>query len=229
MGSATAIRGRWRSMSGIVRRSPCGRCRQRGIEGAGAAGGCTRPHLVQTAVHGIALAGAPGETGQLPDRTRGEVTGDRGERSGQPGDEVKVTARDGGRGTERRVLHRYRPGAGQRARRDPDETALCRVAAYSSPLTESADAGAAIAAAGLMTRAAAAATGTIHPSHRMTYPPSSRPVSRTPRAPAYASRQRGPTAADSRAGGAPHRQGCVVAGAVGDQSALRPVIEDRTT
>ena len=100
--------------------------RQGGIEGAGAAGGCTRPHLVQNAVHGIALAGAPGETGQLPDRTCGEVTGDRGERSGQAGDEVKVTASDGGRGTERRVVHRYRPGAGQRARCDADETALCR-------------------------------------------------------------------------------------------------------
>src|SRR6516162_5661343 len=49
-------------------------------------------------------------------------------------------------------------------------------AAYSSPLTESEDAAAwdvdaAIAAAGLMTRAAAATIGTIHPRHRMTYPP----------------------------------------------------------
>ena len=49
-------------------------------------------------------------------------------------------------------------------------------AAYSSPLTESEDAAAwdvdaAIAAAGLMTRAAAATTGTVHPRHRMTYPP----------------------------------------------------------
>src|SRR6185437_9539360 len=100
--------------------------RQRGIKGAGAAAGRTGTHVVQNAVHGVALAGAPGETGQLPDRTCGEVAGDRRERSVQAGGEVKVTARDGGGGAERRVVHGYRPGAGQSARRDADETALCR-------------------------------------------------------------------------------------------------------
>src|ERR1700746_1427620 len=53
----------------------------------------------------------------------------------------------------------------------PTKPPCADVAAYSSPLTESEDVVAAIAAAGLMTRAAAAATGIIHPSHRMTYPP----------------------------------------------------------
>src|ERR1700760_5111080 len=91
----------------------------------------------------------------------------------------------------------------------PTKRPCADVAAYSSPLTESEDVVAAIAAAGLMTRAAAAATGIIHPSHRMTYPPSSQPVSRTPRAPAYASRQRGPTAADRLRGGRPPREGGV--------------------
>src|SRR5271165_3043101 len=100
--------------------------RQRGIEGAGAAAGCTRTHIVQNAVHGIALVDAPGETRQLPDPTCGEVTGDRGQRSVQAGGEVKVTAGDGGRGAERRVVHGYGPGAGQSARRDAGEAALCR-------------------------------------------------------------------------------------------------------
>ena len=77
-------------------------------------------------MHGISLAGAPGETGQLPDRTSREVTADHGERSVQAGGEVKVTASDGGRGAQRRVVHGYRPGTGQRARRDARETALCR-------------------------------------------------------------------------------------------------------
>jgi hypothetical protein len=55
------------------------------------------------------------------------------------------------------------------------------VAAYSSPLTESVDVVAAIAAAGPAPSAAAAArTGTIHPCQRMTYRTSSRPAGRTP-------------------------------------------------
>jgi hypothetical protein len=53
----------------------------------------------------------------------------------------------------------------------PPKRPYVDVAAYSSPLTESADVVAAIAAAGLMNRAAAATIGTIHPRHRMTYPP----------------------------------------------------------
>jgi hypothetical protein len=50
----------------------------------------------------------------------------------------------------------------------PTKRPCADVAAYSSPLTESEDVVAAIAAAGLMNRAAAATIGTIHPSHRMT-------------------------------------------------------------
>jgi len=142
--------------------------RQRGIQGAGAAAGCTRPYVVQNAVHGIALVDAPGETGQLPDRTRGEVTGDLGERSVQAGGEVKVTASDGGRGAERRVVTDQAPGKAPDAM--PTKRPCADVAAYSSPLTESADAVAALAAAGLMNRAAAATIGSIQPSHRMTYP-----------------------------------------------------------
>src|SRR6478672_8551426 len=53
----------------------------------------------------------------------------------------------------------------------PTKRPCADVAAYSSPLTESEDVVAAIAAAGLMNRATAATIGTIHPSHRMTYPP----------------------------------------------------------
>ena len=57
------------------------------------------------------------------------------------------------------------------------------VAAYSSPLIESVDVVAAIAAAGPVSSAAEAArTGIIHPCQRMTYRTSSRPVGRTPRA-----------------------------------------------
>src|SRR5690349_4911777 len=51
----------------------------------------------------------------------------------------------------------------------PTKRPCVDVAAYSSPLTESEDV-AAIAAAGLTNRAAAATTGTIHPRHRMTTP-----------------------------------------------------------
>src|SRR5262245_12903240 len=91
----------------------------------------------------------------------------------------------------------------------PDATPTKRpcagVAAYSSPLTESGNVGAAIAAAGQVNRAPPAMPATCPPRHRMPYTPlTSRPVSRTPRAPAYASLQRGPVAADSRAGGVPN-------------------------
>ena len=100
--------------------------RQRGSEGAGPAASRARTHTAHDAVHGISLAGAPGETGQLPDRTSREVTADHGERSVQAGGEVEVTAGDGGGGAERRVVHGYGLGAGQSARRDARETALCR-------------------------------------------------------------------------------------------------------
>ena len=95
---------------------------------------------------------------------------------------MKVTAGDGGRGAERGVVHGYGPGAGQSARRDAAKRPCVDVAAYSYPLIESEDVVAAIAEAGLMNSAAAAArTGHIHPSHRMTYHPSSLLGRRTPR------------------------------------------------
>jgi hypothetical protein len=79
------------------------------------------------------------------------------------------------------------------------------VAAYSSPLIESVDVVAAIAAAGPVSRAAAAArTGTIHPCQRMTYRTSSRPVGRTPEASSLMKAvSQGPIAGDSLAGGMP--------------------------
>ena len=144
--------------------------RQRGIEGASAAAGCTRTHVVQNAVHGIALVDTPGETGQLPDRTCGEVTGDRGERSVQTGGEVKsppVMAAEVPSGVWSTVTDQA-PGKAPDAM--PTKRPCADVAAYSSPLTESEDVVAAIAAAGLTNRAAAAAIGTIQPRHRMTYP-----------------------------------------------------------
>src|SRR6478752_6450732 len=63
----------------------------------------------------------------------------------------------------------------------PAKRPCADVAAYSSPLIESVDVVAAIAAAGPVHSAAAAArTGTIHPCQRMTYRTSSRPAGRTP-------------------------------------------------
>src|SRR6516164_7944916 len=63
----------------------------------------------------------------------------------------------------------------------PAKRPCADVTAYSSPLIESVDVVAAIAAAGLISSAAAAATiGTINPCQRMTYRTSSRPVGRTP-------------------------------------------------
>src|SRR5271169_3999450 len=62
----------------------------------------------------------------------------------------------------------------------PTKRPCVDVAAYSYPLIESEDDVAAIAEAGLMNSAAAAATtGHIHPSHRMTHHPSSWPVGGT--------------------------------------------------
>jgi hypothetical protein len=80
------------------------------------------------------------------------------------------------------------------------------VAAYSSPLTESVDVVAAIAAAGPAPSAAAAArTGTIHPCQRMTYRTSSRPVGGTPGLQRRDSRRRGAIAGDGLTGGMPLR------------------------
>src|SRR6516162_790884 len=84
-------------------------------------------------------------------------------------------------------------------------------AAYSSPLTESEDAAAwdvdaAIAAAGLMTRAAAATIGTVHPRHRMTCPPFKPAGEPNSEGSSVCKPSVWPDRSSSRAGGALHRQ-----------------------
>ena len=182
--------------------------RQGGSEGAGPAAGRARTHVAQDAGHGISLVCAPGETGQLPDRTSGEVTGDHGERSVQPGGKVEVAAGDGGRGAERRVVHGQGPGAGQGAGGDAAKRPCADVAAYSSPLIESVDVVAAIAAAGPVNNAAAAAkTGTIHPCQRMTHRTSAGRWAERRGLQRSESRQHGPDRGRQPAGGMPPRAG----------------------
>ena len=113
--------------------------RQRGSEGASSAACEARTHPAQHAVHGIPLAGAPGETGQLPDRTPGEVTADHGERFVQPGGEVKpppVMAAEVPSGVWSTVTDQA-PGKAPDAM--PAKRPCADVAAYSSPLIESVD------------------------------------------------------------------------------------------